>query len=116
MIQGPSPRVGLSGWLGADHVTPRGLSSSKLNRLVCVEGVVNRCSIVHPKLQKAVYVTETLLETSHQATATATDGDTAAAAAAAEREVHLRSFFDVTDLDKDIRDTQPPPERGSTNK
>ena len=85
-------------------MSPRGLSSSKLNRLVCVEGVVNRCSAVHPKLQKAVYVTETVLQQQQQSS-----GDISFEE---EREIHIRSFFDATDLSKDIRDAQPPPERG----
>ncbi|XP_026191299.1 DNA replication licensing factor MCM3-like [Cyclospora cayetanensis] len=104
---GPPPRVGVSGWLGTDHVTPRGLSSSKLNRLVCVEGVVNRCSVVHPKLQRAVYLTESVLQQPPQGAGGAPEG----ALPDPEREVHLRSFFDATDLDKDIRDAQPPPEK-----
>ncbi|KAL8439409.1 hypothetical protein Efla_007443 [Eimeria flavescens] len=102
---GPPPRVGLVGWLGSDHLTPRGLSSSKLNRLVCVEGVVNRCSAVHPKLQKAVYVSETV------GGGGAPPQQGGAGVQQQEREVHLRTFFDVTDLDKDVRDAQPPPER-----
>lgn len=106
--QGPPPRVGVSGWLGEDHVTPRGLSSEKLNRLVCVEGVVNRCSAVSPKLSKAVYVTE------DAPLAPGAAAERAAVGEASERQVHIRSFFDVTDLDKDVRDAQPPPERGKS--
>ncbi|KAL8269842.1 hypothetical protein Esti_006256 [Eimeria stiedai] len=105
---GPPPHVGLTGWLGSDHLTPRGLCSSKLNRLVCVEGVVNRCSAVHPKLQKAVYITETVGGCPTRGGPQETHGG---GPQGEDREVHLRSFYDVTDLDKDVRDAQPPPEK-----
>ncbi|KAL8449456.1 hypothetical protein Emed_003107 [Eimeria media] len=104
---GPPPRVGLTGWLGSDHLTPRGLCSSKLNRLVCVEGVVNRCSGVHPKLQKAVYITEPV-GGPPQGGPQQTQGGPPQSE---DREVHIRTFYDVTDLDKDVRDAQPPPEK-----
>lgn len=104
---GPAPRVGILGWLGHDHVTPRGLNSGKVNRLVCVEGVVNRCTAVQPKLSRAVYVNEVQ-------GGQALPGQDESADEGQERQVYVRAFYDVTNLDKDIRDTQPPPERDPT--
>ncbi|KFH10912.1 MCM2/3/5 family protein [Toxoplasma gondii MAS] len=103
---GPAPRVGILGWLGHDHVTPRGLNSGKVNRLVCVEGVVNRCTAVQPKLSRAVYVNEMQ---GGQALPGPEDSEESQ-----ERQVYVRAFYDVANLDKDIRDTQPPPERDPT--
>ncbi|EGD72580.1 hypothetical protein PTSG_04316 [Salpingoeca rosetta] len=47
--------VGFSGSFGAHHVTPRGLSADLLGRLVCVDGIVSKCSLVHPKVVKSVH-------------------------------------------------------------
>ncbi|PFH34779.1 MCM2/3/5 family protein [Besnoitia besnoiti] len=106
---GPAPRVGILGWLGHDHVTPRGLNSVKVNRLVCVEGVVNRCTAVQPKLCRAVYVSEIQGGQAFPGQEEALDGGDGQ-----ERQVYVRAFYDVSNLDKDIRDTQPPPERDPT--
>jgi DNA replication licensing factor MCM3 len=38
--------VGFSGNFGANHVTPRNLSASLVNKLVCVDGIVTKCSLV----------------------------------------------------------------------
>lgn len=114
--QGPAPRVGILGWLGHDHVTPRGLSSRKVNRLVCVEGVVNRCTAVQPKLCRAVYVSEPQGGGAAGHVAGGGGGgrqDVDGGEASQERQVYVRAFYDITNLDKDIRDTQAPPERGN---
>ncbi|KAF8817934.1 MCM2/3/5 family protein [Cardiosporidium cionae] len=86
------PAVGIVGWMGANHITPRGLTAQKLDRLVCVEGVVNKCSPVHPKLQESVYVREST-----------TEGEEAA------RSVYIRPHYDITDFDKTARDAALPP-------
>ncbi len=49
--RGDDLRVGLEGSLGGQHVSPRTLTSSYLNRMVCVEGIVTKCSLVHPKVR-----------------------------------------------------------------
>eukprot|EP01070_Trichotokara_eunicae_P004817 Trichotokara_eunicae@DN417_c0_g1_i1.p1 len=52
------PRLGFSSWLGSHTVTPRGLTSRVINKLVCVEGIVTRASITRPKLVRSVHITE----------------------------------------------------------
>lgn len=47
-------QVGFEGSLGVNSVSPRGLSSSLLNTLVEVEGIVTKCSSVRPKLVRSV--------------------------------------------------------------
>jgi DNA replication licensing factor MCM3 len=46
-------QVGIEGSVGAHSVSPRGLSSRLLNKLVEVEGIVVKCSSVRPKLMKS---------------------------------------------------------------
>ena len=52
----PTPHLGVKSWLGSQTVTPRGLAARLVNRLVCVEGIVTRCSLVRSKLSKSVHV------------------------------------------------------------
>ncbi|KDD74197.1 hypothetical protein H632_c1497p1, partial [Helicosporidium sp. ATCC 50920] len=47
--------VGFSGEFGEARVSPRALSSQLLNQLVCVEGIVTKSTLVHPKLVKSVH-------------------------------------------------------------
>ncbi|CAI6375559.1 unnamed protein product [Macrosiphum euphorbiae] len=47
--------VGLYGSFGRQHVTPRTLRSKFLGSLVCLEGVVTRCSEVKTVLLKSVH-------------------------------------------------------------
>jgi len=68
--------VGFEGSFGAHHVTPRGLSASLLGKMVTIEGIVSRCSLVHPKVTKSVHYcpeTEQSLERSYR-DATSIDG------------------------------------------
>ncbi|XP_053992875.1 DNA replication licensing factor MCM3-like isoform X2 [Hylaeus volcanicus] len=51
-----TPHLGVSGWLGSHTVTPRGLSARLVNRLVCVEGIVTRCSLLRSKLSRSVHL------------------------------------------------------------
>lgn len=48
--------VGFEGSFGSHHVTPRTLKSCYLNKLVNVEGIVSRCSVIRSKLVKSVSV------------------------------------------------------------
>ncbi|CAH1247849.1 MCM3 [Branchiostoma lanceolatum] len=47
--------VGFEGSFGAKHVTPRSLTSSYLGNLVCVEGIVTKCSLVRTKVVRSVH-------------------------------------------------------------
>lgn len=40
---------------GHQHVSPRGLLASYLRTLVCMEGIVTKCTSVRPKLVKSVH-------------------------------------------------------------
>jgi len=47
--------VGFEGSFGAKHVTPRTLTSRFIGNMVCVEGIVTKCSLVRPKLVRSVH-------------------------------------------------------------
>lgn len=48
-------QVGFDGSFGTHAVSPRGLMSTLLNKLVVVEGIVTKCSSVRPKLVRSVH-------------------------------------------------------------
>ncbi|KAJ2077640.1 MCM DNA helicase complex subunit [Coemansia sp. RSA 988] len=50
--------VGFCGAFGAHHLTPRGLRARHLGQLVCIEGIVTRCSLVRPKVVRSVHYSE----------------------------------------------------------
>ncbi|XP_068090838.1 maternal DNA replication licensing factor mcm3-like [Hyperolius riggenbachi] len=47
--------VGFEGSFGAKHVSPRSLTAGFLGNLVCVEGIVTKCSLVRPKVMRSVH-------------------------------------------------------------
>ncbi|XP_061562970.1 DNA replication licensing factor MCM3 [Cololabis saira] len=47
--------VGLEGSFGAKHVSPRTLTARLLGSMVCVEGIVTKCSLVRPKVVRSVH-------------------------------------------------------------
>ncbi|EDO34425.1 predicted protein [Nematostella vectensis] len=47
--------VGFEGSFGSKHVTPRSLSSRYIGSMVCVEGIVTKCSLVRPKVVRSVH-------------------------------------------------------------
>ncbi|XP_008558333.1 DNA replication licensing factor Mcm3 [Microplitis demolitor] len=47
--------IGFEGSFGNRHVTPRTLISRFLSNLVCVEGIVTKCSLVRPKIVRSVH-------------------------------------------------------------
>ncbi|RKP13630.1 MCM2/3/5 family-domain-containing protein [Piptocephalis cylindrospora] len=51
--------VGIRGAFGAYQLDPRTLRAHHLGRLVSVEGIVTRCSLVRPKVAKSVHYCET---------------------------------------------------------
>ncbi|KAF5337407.1 hypothetical protein D9611_003099 [Ephemerocybe angulata] len=50
-----SYHVGFSGSFGDHHVTPRTLHSSYLGKMISLEGIITRCSLVRPKMLKSVH-------------------------------------------------------------
>ncbi|GIM02936.1 hypothetical protein Vretimale_7766 [Volvox reticuliferus] len=50
--------IGLKGDFGRHEVSPRQLTSAFLNQLVCVFGIVTKCSLVRPKLVTSVHFSE----------------------------------------------------------
>jgi DNA replication licensing factor MCM3 len=54
------PRIGFNGLVGSHNVTPRGLTAHVAGHLVCVEGIVSRCSASKPRAKVTChYVAET---------------------------------------------------------
>ncbi|CAL8395652.1 unnamed protein product [Boreogadus saida] len=47
--------VGFEGSFGTNHVSPRTLTARHLGSLVCVEGIVTKCSLVRPKIMRSVH-------------------------------------------------------------
>lgn len=56
--EGQSIKIGLSGELGPHTVSPRELSSFHISKLVRVEGIITKCSLVRPKVIKSVHYCE----------------------------------------------------------
>ncbi|KAJ1919545.1 MCM DNA helicase complex subunit [Mycoemilia scoparia] len=50
--------VGFVGSFGSHHITPRGLRAALLGHLVCIEGIVTRCSLVRPKVVRSIHYSE----------------------------------------------------------
>lgn len=47
--------IAFEGSFGNKHVTPRTLTSRYLGNLICVEGIVTKCSLIHPKVVRSVH-------------------------------------------------------------
>ncbi|ENN78095.1 DNA replication licensing factor Mcm3 isoform X2 [Dendroctonus ponderosae] len=47
--------IAFEGSLGNKHVSPRTLTSHYLGNLICVEGIVSKCSLIYPKLVRSVH-------------------------------------------------------------
>ncbi|VDP81371.1 unnamed protein product [Schistosoma mattheei] len=47
--------VGFEGSFGSRHVTPRTLNSKLLGNMVCLEGIVTKASLIHPKVVCSVH-------------------------------------------------------------
>ncbi|KAJ3340489.1 MCM DNA helicase complex subunit [Gonapodya sp. JEL0774] len=50
--------VGIDGSFGENQLSPRFLSARYIGKLVCLEGIVTRCSLVRPKVAKSVHYCE----------------------------------------------------------
>ena len=51
-------KLSFTGAFGRQHITPRGLKAPMLNKLVKVQGIVTRMSVVQPKLEKSFHYVE----------------------------------------------------------
>jgi len=49
-------RLDVQGAFGRNHVTPRGVTTSCVRKLMCVEGLVTRCLVTQPKLLYSAHV------------------------------------------------------------
>ena len=47
--------LGFDGSFGANHVSPRTLISNFIGTMICVEGIVTKCSLIHPKVVRSVH-------------------------------------------------------------
>jgi DNA replication licensing factor MCM3 len=54
-IENRSYRVGFSGSFGDHHVSPRTLQAAHLGKMISLEGIITRCSLVRPKMLKSVH-------------------------------------------------------------
>ncbi|OMJ25675.1 DNA replication licensing factor mcm3 [Smittium culicis] len=50
--------IGFVGSFGSQHVSPRKLGADLLGKLVCIEGIVTRISLVRPKVVRSVHYSE----------------------------------------------------------
>ncbi|KAJ3282409.1 MCM DNA helicase complex subunit [Borealophlyctis nickersoniae] len=50
--------VGLEGSFGEHQVSPRSISAKHLGKMICVEGIITKCSIVRPKVVRSVHYCE----------------------------------------------------------
>lgn len=48
-------RIGFSGSFGDHHVSPRSLKAEHLGKMIALEGIITRCSLVRPKMLKSVH-------------------------------------------------------------
>ena len=66
-------KVALSGPVGAKPLSPRGLTSTSLRQLVCVEGVATKVSAIKPKVVKSVHYCQATKQHSQRDYVDATD-------------------------------------------
>ncbi|KAJ7693623.1 MCM2/3/5 family-domain-containing protein [Mycena rosella] len=57
-IESKNYRIGFSGSFGDHHVSPRTLHAAQLGKMISVEGIITRCSLVRPKMLKSVHYCE----------------------------------------------------------
>jgi DNA replication licensing factor MCM3 len=51
-------KIAIEGGFGRHHMTPRGLNSGMLGKLVCIEGVVTKAAVGAPKLIQSIHYCE----------------------------------------------------------
>ena len=72
-IAGIKIKVALAGPVGAKPLSPRGLTSTSLRQLVCVEGVATKVSAIKPKVVKSVHYCQATKQHSQREYVDATD-------------------------------------------
>ncbi|EKM83502.1 hypothetical protein AGABI1DRAFT_66172 [Agaricus bisporus var. burnettii JB137-S8] len=55
VIESKNFKVGFSGSFGDHHVSPRTLQATHLGKMISLEGIITRCSLVRPKMFKSVH-------------------------------------------------------------
>ncbi|GAB5587599.1 MCM DNA helicase complex subunit [Umbelopsis nana] len=50
--------IGFRGSFGENHVSPRTVRAKHVGKLICLEGIVTKCSLVRPKVVKSVHLSE----------------------------------------------------------
>lgn len=75
-ILGKEFHVGLRGSFGQQHCNPRTLRSHQIGKMVSLEGIVTRCSLVRPKMLKSIHYCQS---TSHFHSRTYHDSSTISA-------------------------------------
>jgi len=51
-------KIDTTGAFGENHVTPRGMTADKLQKMMCVEGVVVKAGLMTPKLLQSIHVSK----------------------------------------------------------
>lgn len=54
-ISSKTYHIGFSGSFGDHHVSPRTLHAAHLGKMISLEGIITRCSLVRPKMVKSVH-------------------------------------------------------------
>lgn len=54
-ISSKTYHIGFSGSFGDHHVSPRTLHAAHLGKMICLEGIITRCSLVRPKMVKSIH-------------------------------------------------------------
>ena len=54
-LTGISDHIGLRGSFGQNHTNPRLLRSNQIGKMISLEGIVTRCSLVRPKMLKSIH-------------------------------------------------------------
>ncbi|KAH8548476.1 MCM2/3/5 family-domain-containing protein [Umbelopsis sp. PMI_123] len=50
--------IGFRGSFGENHVSPRTIRAKHVGKLICLEGIVTKCSLVRPKVVKSIHYAE----------------------------------------------------------
>lgn len=54
-LEGKAYSIGLSGSFGDHHVSPRTLKAEHLGKMISLEGIITRCSLVRPKMLQSIH-------------------------------------------------------------